>query len=224
MNGEILGNEMTSNYTCRRKFITGLGATPLLAACAEPLPSEERVLYLDRHPDEVVGFSADAGDTAPEELAVFHPREVAVDPDIPENTIIVFQDRLVLQHIEERGTAVEYPVGLGRAGLEFKGQATISRKAKWPSWTPTKSMIARQPEHYLKFAEGVPGGPGNPLGSRALYLFNNGVDTYYRIHGTDAPGTVRTYVSNGCIRLLNEHVEYLYERVQIGTAVHVVGI
>ena len=110
-------------------------------------------------------------------------------------------------------------MGVGKAGLAFKGTANIARKAKWPSWTPTKNMIRRQPGKYAKYAKGVPGGPGNPLGSRALYLYRNGRDTYYRIHGTTQPSSIGRSVSNGCIRMINGHVEDLYERVPVGARV-----
>lgn len=117
------------------------------------------------------------------------------------------------------GKARRYGVGVGRAGLKFKGSATIGRKAEWPRWTPTKNMIRREPEKYAKFAGGVPGGPSNPLGSRALYLYRNGKDTLYRIHGTTQPSSIGRSVSNGCIRMINAHVEDLFERVPTGASV-----
>lgn len=117
------------------------------------------------------------------------------------------------------GRARRYGVGVGRAGLAFKGSATIKRKAEWPSWTPTANMIKREPEKYARFAGGVPGGPKNPLGARALYLYRGNRDTYYRIHGTTQPNSIGRSVSNGCIRMLNEHVIDLYERVPLGTKV-----
>lgn len=120
------------------------------------------------------------------------------------------------------GRARRYGVGVGRAGLAFKGQARIARKAEWPSWTPTKNMIRREPGKYAKYAGGVPGGPGNPLGARALYLYKGNRDTYYRIHGTTQPSSIGRSVSNGCIRMINEHVIDLYNRVPIGTKVFVI--
>jgi lipoprotein-anchoring transpeptidase ErfK/SrfK len=106
--------------------------------------------------------------------------------------------------------------------LAFKGSAIIERKAKWPSWRPTQNMIKRDPQRYAKHAGGVPGGPNNPLGARALYLYRDGRDTYYRIHGTNEPWTIGKAVSNGCIRMLNDHVRELYELTPIGTRVVVV--
>jgi len=110
-------------------------------------------------------------------------------------------------------------VGVGKAGLAFKGEAVIKWKAKWPSWTPTANMIRREPGKYARFAGGVPGGPKNPLGARALYLFKGNVDTYYRFHGTTQPWSIGNSVSNGCIRLVNEHAIDLYDRVPMGTKV-----
>jgi lipoprotein-anchoring transpeptidase ErfK/SrfK len=120
----------------------------------------------------------------------------------------------------EPGRARRYGVSVGKAGLAFRGSAKIARKAKWPRWTPTKSMIAREPK-YAKYADGMPGGRNNPLGARALYLYKNGRDTYYRIHGTNQPWSIGRSVSNGCIRMLNQHVTELYNLVPVGTRVHV---
>ena len=116
-------------------------------------------------------------------------------------------------------TAIRYVVGVGELGRQFRGGATVRRKEEWPRWTPTRNMIRRRPDLYAEFAGGVEGGPGNPLGSRALYLYRGGRDTLYRIHGTHAPHTIGTSASNGCIRLFNSHVEDLYERVPLGTRV-----
>lgn len=121
-----------------------------------------------------------------------------------------------------RGRARRYGVGVGRAGLAFKGSATIKRKAKWPSWRPTDNMIRRDPKRYKKFAKGVPGGPNNPLGARALYLYKGKRDTYFRIHGTNKPSSIGRSVSAGCIRMINDHVVDLYTRVPIGTKVIVI--
>ena len=103
--------------------------------------------------------------------------------------------------------------------------AVIQVKKEWPTWRPTDEMIERDPGHYGKFKDNdyvQPGGPGNPLGARALYLFQNGRDTYFRIHGTTEPSSIGRSVSNGCIRMINEHVMDLYQRVPIGTKVTVV--
>ncbi|MEN0002192.1 MAG: L,D-transpeptidase [Pseudomonadota bacterium] len=137
-------------------------------------------------------------------------------------TIVVDPRNHFLYLVESRSRARRYGVGVGRAGLAFKGSATIARKAKWPSWTPTANMIRREPHKYAKYANGVPGGPGNPLGARALYLYKGKRDTYYRIHGTTQPWSIGQSVSNGCIRMINDHVADLYDRTPIGTRVIVI--
>ena len=150
-----------------------------------------------------------------------YPTVVRVKPDFEPGTIHVVPQAHFLYWITGNRQAIRYGVGVGRAGLEFSGSAVIQRKAEWPSWTPTADMIRRDPGKYAKYADGVPGGPSNPLGSRALYLYQNGVDTYYRIHGTTAPRSIGRSVSNGCIRMINEHVNDLYARVPVGTKVYV---
>lgn len=147
------------------------------------------------------------------------PQEVAFPFGYAAGNIVVDTGERFLYLVEEEGRARRYGIGVGRAGLAWSGTAEIRRKAKWPSWTPTPNMIRREPGKYAKYADGVPGGPSNPLGSRALYLYRNGRDTYYRIHGTTEPWTIGKAVSNGCIRLINEHVEDLYERVTVGATV-----
>ena len=138
-------------------------------------------------------------------------------------TVVVDPRGRFLYLVQGGGKARRYGVGVGRAGLAFSGSATIQRKAKWPSWTPTRNMIRREPEKYAQYASGVPGGPGNPLGARALYLYRGGRDTYYRIHGTNQPSSIGRAVSSGCIRMLNDHVADLYERVPVGARVVVLG-
>lgn len=147
------------------------------------------------------------------------PQQVSFRSDYGPGTIVVETANRFLYLVESDDVARRYGIGVGRAGLAWSGTAEVGRKAKWPSWTPTANMIRREPEKYARYADGVPGGPGNPLGSRALYLYRNGRDTYYRIHGTNEPWTIGRAVSNGCIRMLNEHVEDLYELVPIGTSV-----
>lgn len=134
-------------------------------------------------------------------------------------TIVVDPKNHFLYLIMKNGKARRYGVGVGKAGRTFKGSATIARKAKWPSWTPTQNMIKREPARYAKYAGGVPGGLTNPLGARALYMYRGGRDTYYRIHGTTQPSSIGRSVSSGCIRMINEHVEDLYDRVPTGTKV-----
>jgi len=154
----------------------------------------------------------------------FIPREVRFDPRYQPGQLIVLPRAHFLYFVTEPGRARRYGVGVGRAGLEFTGTATIDVKKEWPTWRPTDEMIEREPQTYGRFKGNdyvQPGGPENPLGSRALYLFQNGVDTYYRIHGTNQPSSIGRSVSNGCIRMINAHVQDLYQRVPIGTVVTV---
>ena len=152
------------------------------------------------------------------------PQEVRIKKEFLPGQLLILPRSYYLYWVTEPRKAIRYGVGVGRAGLEFTGSATIDVKKEWPTWRPTDEMIERDPHLYGKFKGTkyiMPGGPSNPLGARALYLFQNGVDTYFRIHGTTQPQTIGQSVSNGCIRMLNEHVMDLYERVPVGTVVTV---
>ncbi|NBJ10704.1 L,D-transpeptidase [Microvirga arsenatis] len=134
-------------------------------------------------------------------------------------TIVVDTNARFIYLVQEGGKALRYGVGVGKEGLEFKGSATVNHKAQWPRWTPTPDMIKREPERYRKWAGGMQGGTDNPLGARALYLFKDGKDTLYRIHGTNEPETIGEAVSSGCIRMMNQDVIDLYSRVPAGSKV-----
>ena len=134
-------------------------------------------------------------------------------------TVVVDPYAKFLYFIESPGSAVRYPVAVGREGKSFAGTGVIGRKAEWPGWTPTANMIRSEPEFYGPFAKGIPGGKASPLGARALYLYRGGRDTYYRIHGTNDPATIGNAGSAGCIRLFNQDVIDLYERVPVGAQV-----
>ncbi|MEM1286264.1 MAG: L,D-transpeptidase [Pseudomonadota bacterium] len=134
-------------------------------------------------------------------------------------TIVIDVANRYLYHVNEGGeTARRYGIGVGRDGFRWGGTAVVGRKAEWPTWTPPPAMIRRQPE-LREWAGGMPGGEDNPLGARALYLYRGGRDTLYRIHGTNAPWTIGQAMSSGCIRMVNAHVEELYERVRVGSRV-----
>jgi lipoprotein-anchoring transpeptidase ErfK/SrfK len=142
----------------------------------------------------------------------------------PPGTIIVDPRQRYLYHVQEGGRAMRYGVGVGREGFGWSGTAEIKNKQEWPDWYPPKEMIQRQPEIRKELATlqgglGVPGGPRNPLGARALYLWQNNKDTLYRIHGTSEPWTIGTSVSSGCIRMINQDVMDLYTRTDLGTRV-----
>ena len=126
-------------------------------------------------------------------------------------TIVIDTPNTYLYYVLGGGQAIRYGIGVGRDGFTWSGTQSVTKKAEWPDWTPPPEMIARQP--YLP--RHMAGGPGNPLGARAMYLGG----TVYRIHGTNAPETIGTHVSSGCIRLTNEDVSDLYSRVNVGTKV-----
>jgi len=125
-----------------------------------------------------------------------------------------------LYHIEEGGTAMRYGVAIGRGGLYEPGTYTIRRKVEWPHWTPTQTMIEREPEAYAQYADGMEPGPQNALGSRALYLFVGDRDTYLRIHGTPYPRSIGSRASSGCVRMVMAHINDLYEQVETGVTAH----
>jgi lipoprotein-anchoring transpeptidase ErfK/SrfK len=134
-------------------------------------------------------------------------------------TIVVDTNNRFLYLVQENGKAMRYGIGVGRAGLAFEGTAEVARKAEWPRWTPTANMIARDPERNAQWAGGMEPGLENPLGPRALYLYQNGRDTLYRIHGTSEPWSIGLAVSSGCIRLFNQDIIDLYNRVPLNTQV-----
>ncbi len=134
----------------------------------------------------------------------------------PVGTVIVDTAQRVLFYTMPEGKAIRYGVGIGRAGFEWSGRGVIQFKRQWPRWTPPADMIARQPkllEQYSAANGGMAPGLDNPLGARALYIFKDGKDTLYRLHGTQDPETIGKAVSSGCVRLLNQDVIDLYNRV-----------
>ena len=141
----------------------------------------------------------------------FLRQEVAYDGREAPGTVVIDTRNHFLYLVEGEGRAIRYGIGVGRPGFTWSGTQAISAKKEWPDWTPPNEMLRRQP--YLPHF--VPGGPNNPLGARALYLGS----TLYRIHGSNEPWTIGTNVSSGCIRMRNEDVVDLYERVKVGTKV-----
>jgi lipoprotein-anchoring transpeptidase ErfK/SrfK len=140
-------------------------------------------------------------------------RQIVQDPTGEQpGTIVVDLQSKYLYLVQPGGDALRYGVGIGRAGFEWSGRANIQYKKQWPIWTPPSEMIARRPE-LAKWAKGQPGGPDNPLGARALYIFKDGTDTGYRIHGTPEWWTIGQNMSSGCVRMINQDVIDLYNRV-----------
>jgi lipoprotein-anchoring transpeptidase ErfK/SrfK len=142
---------------------------------------------------------------------------VAFSRPMPAGSILVQTKQRKLFYVIGNGTAVEYPVGVGKQGFTWSGTNQITRKAEWPSWHPPLAMIEREAEKGKYLPDMMEGGEDNPLGARAIYIGH----TEYRIHGTTQPWSIGKAVSSGCIRMLNEHVIDLYERVAMGALVTV---
>lgn len=185
----------------RREFLVA-GVFSVTAAAAFPALAHDEHIPDYKMPEEYL----------PREVRLktrFEPFEVHVDPG-----------QFALYWTLPNNRAIRYSVGIGRPGLYHAGEFFVGAKRKWPSWRPTVSMITREPQNYGRFADGMPGGINNPLGARALYLYQPGRgDTYLRIHGTNSPGTIGRRVSNGCARLVNDQITDLYERVPLDTRV-----
>ncbi len=176
-------------------------------------------------------YAAKSGDRFPVpaiKLSVVDPRFLRTVVSYPTReqpgTIIVDPKNHFLYLVQGGGQAIRYGVGVGRQGFGWSGIATIHDKQEWPDWYPPREMIDRQPELRQKMSAlqsgiGMPGGPGNPLGSRAIYLWQGNKDTLYRIHGTVEPWTIGKSVSSGCIRMINQDVIDLYQRTPVGSKV-----
>jgi lipoprotein-anchoring transpeptidase ErfK/SrfK len=137
-------------------------------------------------------------------------------------SVVIDPGSRFLYLVADGGRATRYGVGVGREGFGWSGVASIRRKSAWASWTPPSQMIQRLPE-LQEYATGMPGGTDNPLGARAMYLYQGDRDTLYRIHGTNEPESIGKAVSSGCIRLINQDVIDLYNRVAVGTRVVVLA-
>jgi len=156
----------------------------------------------------------------------FYRREVSYITSEKPGTVIVDTNNFYLYYTMPNQRAMRYGVGLGRAGFEWAGRAQILWKQKWPKWTPPEEMIERQPEleKYSEDNGGMPPGLTNPLGSRALYIFEGNVDTLYRIHGSPEWQSIGKAVSSGCVRMINQDIIDLYERVPTRTPIVVIGL
>lgn len=204
-------------------FLTSM----LLAACTTTEPRLAMTAPVPRvNPIEAARYAALQGEkfpVAPIDLSKVDPKYLRQQIDYPTDqspgTIVVDTEARFVYLVQEGGKALRYGVGVGREGLEFKGAANIGYKREWPRWTPTSDMIKREPEKYVKWEDGMDGGATNPLGARALYLFKNGKDTLFRIHGTTEPWSIGHAVSSGCIRMMNQDVIDLFGRVSSGAKV-----
>lgn len=150
----------------------------------------------------------------------FLPHLVEARPELRPGDIHVDAVARYLYHIRDRGLAMRYGVAIARGNLYEPGIYKVGRKAKWPRWTPTKNMIARDPELYAGLENGMPPGPENPLGSRALYLYIGSRDTLLRIHGTPHPRSIGGRASSGCVRMIMPHINEMYEHVETGVTAY----
>ena len=208
---------MSEQTIGRRAFLAGgvaIAATAL-AGCNSTFQTFGSVPRLGQREREPAGYRAANLNLVPDE---FHRTYVRYETREKPGTIVVDTKARHLFLVQEDGGAIRYGIGVGRQGFEWKGTANVQRKAKWPRWIPPKEMVARDP-NARKYKDGWEGGPGNPLGARALYLYKGNRDTLYRIHGTNNPRSIGKAMSSGCVRMLNQDVIDLYERVPEGTRV-----
>ncbi len=180
------------------------GPDPYYVAMYGPLPNER--------------FPLPATDISRVEERFLRQQVDYVTPERAGTIVIDTQNRF-LYLVQEGGKAMRYGIGVGQEGLAFEGAAKVGRKAEWPTWTPTRDMIARSPDRYAQYAGGMEPGLTNPLGARALYLYKDGRDTLFRIHGTSEPWSIGLAVSSGCIRLFNQDIVDLYGRIPLDAPV-----
>lgn len=212
----------------RRRFLTGMaltGGALALQACTtarsipaaltpRPKPSEDPNYLSMYGPRPEEDFPIPAVDLK-KVPSKFYRRMVQDPTGEAPGTIVVDTQSFYLYLVMEGGMAMRYGVGLGRQGFSWSGEGVIQYKRRWPKWTPPDEMIARQPqlEKYSARNGGQPPGLMNPLGARALYIFQNGQDTLYRVHGSPEYWTIGKAVSSGCVRMMNQDVIDLYDRV-----------
>jgi len=190
---------------------TKFAARPAMSSPIEPAQGQEPIAA--SAPNAQVAALA-ASEPESEPAAEYRRQEVDYSGREAPGTIVIDTPQKFLFLVEPGGRAIRYGVGVGRPGFEWSGAKTITRKAEWPGWTPPPQMMLRRPD----LPAHMDGGPDNPLGARALYLGSS----LYRIHGTNEPETIGHDVSSGCIRMMNEDVIDLYDRVRVGTKVIVI--
>ena len=231
----------------RRKFLSlaGVSAAATLAGCASSPSGGQTIIYSGSMPSiggALFGGSSYHGDqpdpaviyAAVEDNGYMLPaipyqqidpkywrQRVVNDTGQPAGSVVVDTRTRFLYITEQGGTAMRYGIGVGREGFAWQGEGVIQWRQKWPRWTPPAEMVARQPDIRPLSAErgGMNPGPTNPLGARALYIFNNGKDTLYRVHGTPDWQSIGKATSSGCVRMLNQDVIDLYNRVPAHTQI-----
>ncbi|MEM9812595.1 MAG: L,D-transpeptidase [Pseudomonadota bacterium] len=189
-----------------------------LSGCVDPAPPAP-----EPTPPEFYAARQDAGRTlSAVDILSYDPslrrQRVRLETTEAPGTILIDTSNYHLYLVEADGWAMRYGVAIGREGFGWTGAGRIARRAAWPRWTPPPEMIAREPA-LAKFESGMPGGPRNPLGARALYVYQGARDTLIRVHGTNAPLSIGTRASSGCFRMLNQDVIDLYARVPDGAKI-----
>ena len=216
---------MTGMSVTRRSVIgmlAGAAALPAGRAGAQEFDPEQTYAAVTGEPFPVGAINVNRVKPRFLRQAVYY------DTDAPPGSIVIDPNEHFLYLTDGQGGALRYGVGVGRAGFAWAGTAQIHDKREWPDWYPPKEMMARDPHimanmQQLQSGIGMAGGPGNPLGARAMYLFQNNKDTLYRIHGTIEPYSIGSSISSGCIRMINQDAIDLYSRVPVGTEVRVLG-
>lgn len=203
-------------------FVIALSAT--LSACVADPALIEAGLAKAPEPEVVTGIyasRADANFTVPaipvEKVPQqFQRQTVYYETDQAVGTVVINPAARYLYLVTGRNKATRFGIAVGRDGFQWSGEAIVNERKSWPTWTPPPEMIERKPE-LIKYEKGQPGGLENPLGARALYVYQGSIDTAIRVHGTILPASIGSSASNGCFRMYNSHVIDLYDRVQLGT-------
>ncbi|WP_420408336.1 L,D-transpeptidase [Hoeflea sp.] len=204
-----------------RRFMLTAGASALMIG---PLTQAASALPRATTPASDTGLPlVEASSQSKKPKSKYWRKKVRFETDEKPGTIIVDTSTKYLYYVEGNNRATRYGVGVGREGFGWSGTVSVGRKAKWPDWRPPATMIARERRKGRIIPTYVKGGPNNPLGARALYLYRGGRDTIFRIHGTNQPWTIGQNMSSGCIRMMNKDVEHLYSRADIGSKVIVIG-
>jgi lipoprotein-anchoring transpeptidase ErfK/SrfK len=198
--------------------IIGMGAFGFTDAQAARWYDHKTKQWLDEKPQEVIRPLSQR-----KVPSKFKRKNVMISTNEAPGTIIIHTDEKFLYYVTAPNKAIRFGVGVGREGFGWNGEVTVKRKQEWPTWTPPAEMRARERENGRILPASMEGGPENPLGARALYLFKGNQDTMYRIHGTNQPWSIGLNLSSGCIRMMNEDVEALYDMAEIGTKVIVIG-
>ena len=204
----------------RRHFLAGLAAISASPITLNATLAQQ--VAVDPDARLYAGIHGEAFDIPPVDVSLIRSgfRRQFIDYKTTERpgTIVVDTEHRYLYLVGEGGSAIRYGVGVGREGFTWSGRGEIRQKREWPTWTPPAEMIVRQPE-LEPYRNGMAPGLDNPLGARALYIFQDGRDTLYRVHGTNDPATIGVAVSSGCVRLLNQDVIDLYNRVPVGSQI-----